>query len=222
MHHPHLQRKWCHFLLQPLPLYPTSLNCYPGQLPNLLVSMISFWWKQGWYTPKLKSRKTQRAGKKLEPQILYSCFEAIWSVLAYIFTLAMKTGAQQLSEGSIQRCYALASFCEILTKPSACFEQNTELETSQHLLQFKWFRNSETSGRNSMAGAYTRVWHMEHYLYQSILKFWNSKCHFYQPRYDKTSAFWIQGETCYRTKTKGLTVQLYLCTVAHHSQDLLE
>lgn len=74
-------------LLQPLPLYPTSLNCCPGQLPNLLVSVISFWWKQGWYTSKPKSRKMQRAGKKPKPQILYSCFETTWSVLAYIFTL---------------------------------------------------------------------------------------------------------------------------------------
>lgn len=51
-------------LLQPLPLYPASLNCCPAQLPNLPGSVISFWSKQGWYTPKPKSRKMQRAGKQ--------------------------------------------------------------------------------------------------------------------------------------------------------------
>lgn len=65
-----------------------------------------------------------------------------------------------------------------------------------------------------MVGAHTRMQHIEHYLYQAIIKFWYSKCHIYEPRYDsnefKTSAFWIESDTCYSTKNTGLTVQLYL------------
>lgn len=110
MHHPHLQRRWC-YCCSSCPGIQLLSSC-PGQLPNLLTSKCDFILvKAELINPKPKSRKLQRAGKKPKPQILYSCFQTTCSVLAYLFTMAIKTGAQQPSEGSTNQCCAPAVLC---------------------------------------------------------------------------------------------------------------
>ena len=125
-------------------------------------------------------------------QILHSCFETTLSgLLAYLFTMAVKAGSQQLSEGSTdQHCApALLSVpwhSSVKYSPSprqpdrnlvlACLEQEVGVETSQSPPQCEWFWNSRkefsgwhTGGCTHGALQYQAITKLQHALNVVVL-----------------------------------------------------